>query len=257
MRSTRDARSIATTGDVLTTSLDDYRMPGIADIPPIDLHFDEGGFDHVLGGSVGIGEVATVPTSAAIANAIRNAIGVAPSRDPAPARPAARLIERGRRRMTAAGTIVAEPGVAEFRASGTDLSERRRSGVSRGPLIDIAASPGDDRDRLGRHGRGADRRFDADRRHRRRRPPRRRPIRESPPRPAGLATPQIRRVATLGGNLAQRSRCWYFRNPRIDCLKKGGALPGARRQPPLWRRLRSRPLRRAASLDHGGGAAGL
>ena len=66
------------TGDVLTTSLDDYRMPGIADIPPIDLYFDEGGFDHVQGGSVGIGEVATVPTSAAIANAIHNALGVRP-----------------------------------------------------------------------------------------------------------------------------------------------------------------------------------
>ena len=34
------------------------------------------GFDHVLGGSVGIGEVATVPTSPAIANAIRNATGI-------------------------------------------------------------------------------------------------------------------------------------------------------------------------------------
>ncbi|WP_461326540.1 FAD binding domain-containing protein [Bradyrhizobium elkanii] len=39
----------------------------------------------------------------------------------------------------------------------------------------------------------------------------------------GLATPQIRHMATLGGNLAQRSRCWYFRNPQIACLKKGGA----------------------------------
>ena len=29
----------------------------------------------------------------------------------------------------------------EFRAAGTDLSERRRSGVSRGPLIDIAPAP--------------------------------------------------------------------------------------------------------------------
>ena len=29
---------------------------------------------------------------------------------------------------------------AEFRAAGTDISERRRSGVSRGPLIDIAAT---------------------------------------------------------------------------------------------------------------------
>ena len=63
-------------GDILTAGLEDYRIPGIADTPNIDVHFDEAGFDHVLGGSVGIGEVATVPTSPAVANAIRNAIGV-------------------------------------------------------------------------------------------------------------------------------------------------------------------------------------
>jgi xanthine dehydrogenase YagR molybdenum-binding subunit len=70
------------TGNVLTVGLEDYRIPGIADTPPIDVHFDEGGFGHVMGGSVGIGEVATVPTSAAIANAIRNAIGVRPQELP-------------------------------------------------------------------------------------------------------------------------------------------------------------------------------
>ena len=47
---------------------------------------------------------------------------------------------------------------------------------------------------------------------------------------AGLATPQIRNVGTLGGNLNQRPRCWYYRHPLIPCLKKGGdrcyALPG-------------------------------
>jgi xanthine dehydrogenase YagR molybdenum-binding subunit len=64
------------TGDILTGGMEDYRIPGIADTPDIDVHLDEGGFDHVLGGSVGIGEVATVPTSPAIANAIRNATGV-------------------------------------------------------------------------------------------------------------------------------------------------------------------------------------
>jgi xanthine dehydrogenase YagR molybdenum-binding subunit len=64
------------TGDILTAGMEDYRIPGIADTPLIDVHFDEGGFDHVLGGSVGIGEVATVPTSPAIANAIRNATGI-------------------------------------------------------------------------------------------------------------------------------------------------------------------------------------
>jgi xanthine dehydrogenase YagR molybdenum-binding subunit len=69
-------------GDILSGGMEDYRIPGIADTPVIDVHFDEGGFDHVMGGSVGIGEVATVPTSPAIANAIRNAIGVRPMETP-------------------------------------------------------------------------------------------------------------------------------------------------------------------------------
>ena len=38
----------------------------------------------------------------------------------------------------------------------------------------------------------------------------------------GLATPQIRNEGTIGGNLAQRPRCWYYRSPLIPCLKKGG-----------------------------------
>ncbi|MBR0754095.1 molybdopterin-dependent oxidoreductase [Bradyrhizobium jicamae] len=63
-------------GNVLTAGMEDYRIPGIADTPEIDVHFDEAGFDHVLGNSVGIGEAATVPTSPAVANAIFNAIGV-------------------------------------------------------------------------------------------------------------------------------------------------------------------------------------
>jgi xanthine dehydrogenase YagR molybdenum-binding subunit len=83
------------TGDVLTASLDDYRMPGIADIPPIELHFDEGGFDHVQGRSVGVGEVATVPTSASIANAIRNAIGVRPCEIPIRPDRLIALLDRG------------------------------------------------------------------------------------------------------------------------------------------------------------------
>jgi xanthine dehydrogenase YagS FAD-binding subunit len=40
---------------------------------------------------------------------------------------------------------------------------------------------------------------------------------------AHAATPQIRERATVGGNLAQRPRCWYFRNHEFHCLKKGGA----------------------------------
>jgi xanthine dehydrogenase YagS FAD-binding subunit len=36
------------------------------------------------------------------------------------------------------------------------------------------------------------------------------------------ATPSIRNTATVGGNLLQRPRCWYFRNHELLCLKKGG-----------------------------------
>jgi xanthine dehydrogenase YagR molybdenum-binding subunit len=63
-------------GHILTSGMEDYRIPGIADTPRLDVHFDEAGFGHVPGGSVGIGEVATVPTSPAIANAICNAVGI-------------------------------------------------------------------------------------------------------------------------------------------------------------------------------------
>jgi xanthine dehydrogenase YagS FAD-binding subunit len=38
-----------------------------------------------------------------------------------------------------------------------------------------------------------------------------------------VATPQIRNMATLGGNLLQRPRCWYFRSADFACRKKGGA----------------------------------
>jgi xanthine dehydrogenase YagR molybdenum-binding subunit len=72
----------AASGNVLTVGLEDYRIPGIADTPLLDVHFDEGGFGHVMGGSVGIGEVATVPTCAALANAICNATGVRPQELP-------------------------------------------------------------------------------------------------------------------------------------------------------------------------------
>ena len=39
---------------------------------------------------------------------------------------------------------------------------------------------------------------------------------------SAAATPQIRNAATLGGNLAQRPRCWYFRKEEFHCKRKGG-----------------------------------
>lgn len=52
--------------------------------------------------------------------------------------------------------------------------------------------------------------------------------------PAGdIGGPQIRNMGTLGGNLCQRNRCWYFRDEHVNCLLKGGdkcfALDGENR----------------------------
>ncbi|HSR51238.1 MAG TPA: xanthine dehydrogenase family protein subunit M [Acidobacteriota bacterium] len=38
---------------------------------------------------------------------------------------------------------------------------------------------------------------------------------------AAVASPQLRNQGTLGGNLCQRPRCWYYRG-QFHCLKKGG-----------------------------------
>ena len=40
---------------------------------------------------------------------------------------------------------------------------------------------------------------------------------------AEVGTPQIRNAGTVGGNINQRPRCWYFRNEEFECLKKGGS----------------------------------
>jgi xanthine dehydrogenase YagS FAD-binding subunit len=55
---------------------------------------------------------------------------------------------------------------------------------------------------------------------------------------AVAATVQLRNVATIGGNLLQRPRCWYFRSPHVHCWLKGGercpAREGENRQHALF-----------------------
>jgi xanthine dehydrogenase YagR molybdenum-binding subunit len=64
------------TGRVLTTSLDAYRMPTIADVPEIVCEFVDRPDEHLTNlGSKGLGEPPIVPIAAAIANAIRDATG--------------------------------------------------------------------------------------------------------------------------------------------------------------------------------------
>ena len=66
------------TGTVLTANLEDYRIPGIADTPEIDVYFHTEGWDHVPGRGVGLGEICTVAVAASVGNAVRHATGRRP-----------------------------------------------------------------------------------------------------------------------------------------------------------------------------------
>ncbi|PTX96403.1 xanthine dehydrogenase family protein molybdopterin-binding subunit [Opitutus sp. ER46] len=60
------------TGVVLNPNFETYKLPGAADIPEIQIEL----LDMPERGIIGVGEPCTIPTAAAIANAVANAIGV-------------------------------------------------------------------------------------------------------------------------------------------------------------------------------------
>ena len=116
--------------------------------------------------------------------------------------------------------------VSELRAGGTDVQDRFRRQLLKGPFRDLA--PTAERTAIASGPTGArigalvrlqtianDPRL----------------IRSYPAFAAAagdLATPQVRAVATCGGALLQRSRCWYYRQPAFDCYRKGGDACPAR-----------------------------
>jgi len=109
----------------------------------------------------------------------------------------------------------------ELRAGGTDVTARQRIGRVGLPLVDLSKVPGlrgiqwrpDGSARVAAMTMVAE--IVADRR-----------LRAAYPAltatAAALATPQLRAAGTIGGNLLQRNRCWYFRNPRFSCFQTGG-----------------------------------
>ena len=71
------------------------------------------------------------------------------------------------------------------------------------------------------------------------------------------ASGQLRNLATVGGNLLQRTRCSYFQDVTKPCNKRrsGLRLPGARGRPPQPRDPRPlRGVRRHPPVRHGGRA---
>ena len=125
--------------------------------------------------------------------------------------------------MTSVPTSIAQARSAqgEYRAGGTDVQQRLRSGASAGPVVDLQGLPelnGIAWDSEGRARIGALTSIAAladDQRMRAAYPALARSA-------TALATPQIRAMATFGGNLLQRNRCWYFRHPAVSCFKKAG-----------------------------------
>jgi xanthine dehydrogenase YagR molybdenum-binding subunit len=70
------------TGVNLTHNLEDYRLMGIGDVPEIEVHFDEEGWDHVQGRALGLAELATIAGLPAMASAVTHATGWRPDRFP-------------------------------------------------------------------------------------------------------------------------------------------------------------------------------
>ncbi|HEY5550239.1 MAG TPA: hypothetical protein VIK52_00005, partial [Opitutaceae bacterium] len=60
------------TGVVLNPNLETYKLPGVVDLPEIDILL----LDMPERGVIGVGEPCTIPTASAIANAVANALGV-------------------------------------------------------------------------------------------------------------------------------------------------------------------------------------
>ena len=71
-----------TTGRILTRNLEDYRIPGIGDMPQVKMHFIEEGFDFVKEKGIGLAELCTTPVAGAVANAVYNATGWRPMSAP-------------------------------------------------------------------------------------------------------------------------------------------------------------------------------
>jgi xanthine dehydrogenase YagR molybdenum-binding subunit len=86
-------------GRVLTTTLDAYRMPTIADVPEIVCEFVDEPDAHLTNlGSKGLGEPPIVPLAAAVANAIRDATGADVHELPISREEMLRALEAARRR---------------------------------------------------------------------------------------------------------------------------------------------------------------
>ena len=253
-RSPRQRLDDPATGGSLTRTLDAYKLPTIADVPEIVAEFVDVPDEHLTNlGSKGLGEPPIIPTAAAIANAIRDATGADVRSLPITREEMLRALREARERT--GSEVAAAYGLARSRrrrrrsatarpalAGGTELVPLLRDRIIQAEtLVELTevvprGDPGDD-----------DRRRDDARRARGRPDDPEGAARGLPA--GGLAAGA--RMGTIGGNLLQSTRCWYWRL-KFPCRLHGGerCLAQAGRAARA-RDLRQRALRLGAPVRPG------
>ena len=226
------------TGVVLTQTLDAYKLPTIADVPEIVAELVDIPDEHLTNlGSKGLGEPPIIPTAAAIANAIRDATGADVRSLPITREEMLRALKEARERaeltLTRPASLDALDGTPL--AGGTELVPLLRDGTSArtrsSDVRDAAAAR-----RRGRRDRGRD---DARRAGGRPRVPE--ALREAC---RLAASPQLRAMGTIAGNLLQATRCWYWRLELPVLPPRRRPLPRPRGPAPRARDLRQRAAAR-------------
>ena len=241
------------TGRVLTTSLDAYRMPTIADVPEIVCEFVDRPDEHLTNlGSKGLGEPPIVPIAAAIANAIRDATGADVHELPISREEMLRALREAEERAARRRSVeLLRPSSVEeldggvFLHGGTEVVPLLRDGLLEAErLVDV---------------RGVVPRGDPRRHDRRRDDARGARGRARDPGRAARGVPARGVAAASQHGLARRQP------PPVDALLVLAArlpvpparrrpLPRARRRASRARDLRERLLRVGASLRRRGGA---
>ena len=236
------------TGRLLTTTLDAYKLPTIADVPEIVSELVDEPDAHLTNlGSKGLGEPPIIPTAAAIANAIRDATGADVRQLPISREEMLRALREAEARRegegwSSGGRLASRTSAtaSSSLAGGTEVVPLLRSGLVQGQSLVMVGA--------GRASRGHVRRGSAPAR-------RSRELECDPEIPDVLreacrlaASPQLRNMGSLAGNLLQSTRCWYWRlnwpcrlHGGDECFARDGRAPRARD-------LRERLLRLRASV---------
>ena len=209
-----------------------YLLAGMSDMPKIDIMLN----NMPERGVIGIGEPPTVSTASAIANAVRNATGATIRSLPLhPHKVLAALEQEKSRRDAVKAFAYVNPanekeavaalktdGIAMPIGGGQDLLARMKDYIDSPDRVvnvknaldaTITATP-DGGLKIGAAVKIVD--------LAEQRAGRRGCIRPSSHAAGEVGTPQIRNQGTVGGNINQRPRCWYFRNEEFVCFKKGG-----------------------------------